>query len=249
MKDTPLPFTVWAIRTVGLPLVAAASAKHAWIAGDVMAVELEHVPAEGSPLVGQRLQFHDVLHETVELDAVVVHDGADVIDLVEGAEHGGFPDLAFLDFAVAQHHIDAGRAAVHPQREAHAQREGEAVAERTGGGLEHGEEAHVRVALVDGAELAQGVQLVFGAVARFGQRGVEHRRGMALGKDEAVAVGPLGVGRIVPHGIEIERSDDIGGGERAARMAGARGSRHLNDVPPHAPGDRLQFFDGLLRHG
>ena len=138
MNETPLPLTVWATMQVGWPLVASASASAAWMAGEVVAVDLDGVPAEGAPFVGQRLDFHDVLYEAVELDAVVVHDGDHVVDLVESAGHGGFPDLAFLDFAVAQQHVGAGRAAVEPRREPHSERQREPFAQRAGGGFQAG---------------------------------------------------------------------------------------------------------------
>ena len=96
-------------------------------------------------------------------------------------------------------------ALVEPRGEAHAEAERQALAERTGGGFERGDEAPVGMALIDGAELAQRVQLVDGRVAALGHDGVEHRSGVALGEDEAVAVGPLGIGGIVPHDVAIER--------------------------------------------
>ena len=128
MKETPLPLTVWATTQVGLPLVASASSKALSDRRQVVAVDLDGVPAEGAPLVGQRLDFHDVLDEAIELDAVVVHDGDHVVDLVEGARHGRFPDLAFLDLAVAEHDVGAGRPSVQAGGEPHPDAEREPFA-------------------------------------------------------------------------------------------------------------------------
>ena len=138
MKETPLPLMVWATMQVGLPLVASASSKRLADGGEVVAVDLERVPAERAPLFGQRRDFHDVLHEAIELDLVVIHDGHHVVELVKSAGHGGFPDLPFLDLAVAQHDVGARRAAVQPRREPHAERQRQALAQRAGGGFQAG---------------------------------------------------------------------------------------------------------------
>ena len=57
---------------------------------------------------------------------------------VEGARHGGFPDLSFLDFAVAQHDVSARWPAIQARRQAHPERQRQAFAERAGGSLEAG---------------------------------------------------------------------------------------------------------------
>ena len=54
MNETPLPLMVWAIIAVGLPLVAAASANAPCNRGNVVPVDLDGVPSECPPFVGQR---------------------------------------------------------------------------------------------------------------------------------------------------------------------------------------------------
>ena len=90
-----------------------------------------------------------------------------------------------------------------------------------GGSLQSGNEAHIRVALVNRAQLAQRIQLILGGVARLGHDAVEHRRGMTFGEDEAVAIRPFRIGRIVTHHVEVKRHQDFDRGKRTAGMAGS----------------------------
>src|SRR5205823_4578724 len=82
---------------------------------EIVTVDLDGVPAEGPPFIGQRRDLHNVLHEAVELDAVVVHNGHHIIHLMVWAGHGRFPNLAFLDLAIAEHHVGARWSAIQPR--------------------------------------------------------------------------------------------------------------------------------------
>src|SRR5581483_3577875 len=196
-----------------------------------MPIELDSMPSEGTPLVGERRYIHDVLDEPVELDLVVIHDRDYVVDLVIRAEHGRFPDLSFLTFAVAQHHVSARRAVVEAGGAAHPESERETLAEGTGGCLERWDKTHIRMSLIDGSELAQGFELILGSVARLGEHRVEDRARVTLRQDKAVALGPLGVGGVVPHdAAEEQRHQDFDGGERSPRVAGFGGSGHFDNV-------------------
>ena len=100
MNETPLPFTVFAMMQVGLPLVDAAFA-NASAAPEYYDRRSPDVPTECPPFVCERLQVHNVFHKAVELNFVVIDDADDIVHLVERREHRGFPDLAFLAFTVA----------------------------------------------------------------------------------------------------------------------------------------------------
>ena len=71
----------------------------------------------------------------------------------------------------------------------------EALAERAGGDLDARGPGHVGVALEMRADLAQPHQVVGGEVAVLGERRVLDRGRVALGEDEAVALGPVRVRR------------------------------------------------------
>ena len=250
MNETPLPLMVWAMTAVGLPFGGRRFLKRGVERGQVVPVDIDGVPAKRSPLVDDGLDFHDVLDEAIQLNAVGVHNGHHVIDLVVTAEHRAFPDLAFLNLAVAHHGVRPGRAAIQARRQRHAERERNAFAQRSRRSLQRRKKAHVRMALVHRAQLAKRVQLVRGTVSGLGHHRVEHRRGVALGQDKAVAVRPFGIGGIVPHDAEVEREQNFNGRKRSARMPGARRANHFDNRPAHALGHYRQFIQTLrLLHG
>src|ERR1035438_8156068 len=188
----------------------------------VVAVDLDGVPPESPPFLRQRRDLHDVVYEAVELDPVVVHNRHHVVELVERARHGGLPDLAFLDFAVAQHGVGAAPPPVQARRDAHPQRHRKTFAQRSGGSLQRRYEPHVRVALVYRAQLAQRVQSIERriGVPRLRHDGIKHRRRVPFGENEAVPVRPLRVLRIDPHSVEIEFNHSLDGRKPAVRVAG-----------------------------
>ena len=141
MKDTPLPLTVWATMNVGAPRRGLRLVERLADLGDVVAVDLEHGPAEGLPLGDHGLEVEDLRHEVVELDLVVVEDDGEVVERVVGlAElgrgHGRLPHLALLDLAVAEDAVHARGRAGELEPEGHAERDREALAERAGRGLD-----------------------------------------------------------------------------------------------------------------
>ena len=199
-----------------------------------MAVDLDGVPAEGAPFIGQRRDVHDVFHEAIELDAVVVHDGHHVIQLMERAGHGRFPDLPFLDLAVAQHHVGArrppSRRAASPIPSASDRPSPSEPVEASSDGMKR----MSGMALVNRAELAQGVQLVERGIGIAGLRhhGVEHRRGVSLGKNEAVAIRQGGILRIDVHVVEIQLHQNLHRRERPPGWPDSGGADHHHDFPP-----------------
>ena len=103
-------------------------------------------------------------------------------------------------------------------RERHAARRGKSLSQRTGGNLDAGQFLGIGVSLKPAAELAQRRKLRVREVAAARERGVQHRRGVSLAKDETVASGPVGRGRPVVQFVEVQRGNDVGGGEGAARV-------------------------------
>jgi CobQ-like glutamine amidotransferase family enzyme len=70
-------------------------------------------------------------------------------------------------------------------------------------------------------ELAEVLQVVDGQiVAGEVQQAVDQHRAVAVGLDEAVAVGPLGVGRVVAQVAAPQHFGDFGHAHRGARVAG-----------------------------
>src|SRR5229473_452481 len=82
-------------------------------------------------------------------------------------------------------------------------------------------------------------------VSSFSQDRVERRTPVAFGEDEAVAVRPIRVLRIVPQHPEVKGAEQLDLGERAARMAAAGGANHPDDLNPQAIGQPLQLSYGV----
>jgi len=103
-----------------------------------------------------------------------------------------------------------------------AHRIGDALAERAGRGLDALGVAEFRVARRLRAELTEGLEIVerHVPVAQKMQQRIEQHRAMAGGEDEAVAVGPCGVGGIEFHELGEQHGGHVGGAHRQARMAG-----------------------------
>ena len=174
--------------------------------------------------------------------------------MVVGGEHGRFPDLPLLDFAVAEQREDAALGAAvallvnaHAERDARGNRE--PLAKRSGRDLDTGKLLGIGVALQTAVQLAQRKQFVFGNITKLGKRGVEHGRRMALRENEVIAFGMLRIGfGIVHHAAKIERGDDVRGGKRSARMTATGLFKHLDDVFAHVVRTRLDLVYGFLNH-
>ena len=114
-----------------------------------------------------------------------------------GGKHGRFPNLAFLALAIAQKRDDGMIVVVDLQTSCQATRNREALAERSRGNLDAGNEARIGVPLQTRAELAQRDELLDREIACMCERCVKRRRCMTFRKDEAVAVGSFRVLRVV----------------------------------------------------
>src|SRR5688572_29032766 len=88
----------------------------------VVAVDLDDVPAEAAPALGRLTEGHDLFGGSVDLQAVAVEDGAEVVELVMGGGHRGLPDLALLRLAVSEDAVGAVVAVVQAGRKGHADR-------------------------------------------------------------------------------------------------------------------------------
>lgn len=174
--------------------------------------------------------MHQVRDEVVILDAVFIHNRHEVIQLVLGGGHGRFPYLAFLCFPVAKKNEDAAGKIVAFGGDRHADPGGQPLAERPGCHVQAGDFAHIRMPLKPGTKLTQGVQLFHGEKAAHGKGGIDNRTAMPLGEDEAVALPPIGLVRPDIHFTEIKRRYNVGCGQRAAGVPGARRVDHGEQV-------------------
>jgi hypothetical protein len=66
---------------------------------------------------------------------------------------------------------------------------------------------------------------------------------LSFGENEAVAIGPFGVGGIDAHGIEVELDYNFDGRQRSAGMPRLGGRDHGYNVAAYTLGNLLKFFD------
>ena len=210
---------------------------------DIVAIDFDHMPVEGGPFFRDGLDRLDIGDQAIELAEVPVEDGAEVIELEGGRVEGAFPDLALLAFAVTEHAEDAVVALIEFGGHGHADGDGEALAEGTCGCLDAGAAEPVRVALEGAAECAQGIEQCGIEVSGAGQGGVLDRDGVAFGEDEAVAVLPEGLFRVMPQVMKVEGDDHFDGGKAPAGMTASGFVEHLDDIDPHEAAEFFQLID------
>src|SRR6266542_6112231 len=83
----------------------------------IVPVDLLPEPAERLPLRCQRREVEDFLRGARLLIAVLIVDGDEVFELELVSGHGGFPDLALVNLAVAAQDVDARVEAVQADGE------------------------------------------------------------------------------------------------------------------------------------
>ena len=165
-------------------------------------------------------------------------------------QRGGFGGDAFHQVAVGDDGVDVGI----DQFEAgpvegrgkmrggngHADAGGKALSQRAGGGLHAGGQPVFGVAGGEAAPLAEVLELLEGqVVAGEMQQGVEQHGAVPAGEDEAVAVGPARVARVV---TQVARPEGVGHGSRAHRQPGMSGVGLLDGVG----GEKANGVDGAV---
>src|SRR5262249_47564145 len=104
----------------GLALDTCRSVQTVGDLSHVVAVDLQDVPVERAPLVDHRLEWHHLIHVTVDLSVVVVEDRSEGIHLVFRGAHRRFPDLSLLRLAISDYAVDVELAAVELRSDGHA---------------------------------------------------------------------------------------------------------------------------------
>ena len=203
---------------------------------EVVAVDAPDLPAEAAEALVDRLDAHDVLGVAVDAQAVAVDDADQALQPEMARRHRRFPDLALVQLAVAQHAVDPVVALLHPAGKRHADRDREAVAERAGAEVDALDLLHVGMVAERAAQARVVVEQRRLEEAEVGQHRIEADRGVALAQDEAVAIGPVRARRIDPQMGVVERCEQLGRGERAGVVAGARDPGQPHRLQAHEAG-------------
>jgi len=113
----------------------------------VVAVDAQHVPAKCRVLGGERFYLHHVFDQAVDLQAVAINHGDDVVEMKVAGLHRRFPHLALLLLAVAHQAEDLVLPAIDAGGERHPDRDAEPLAEGAGGDFDAGQPEPVRMPL------------------------------------------------------------------------------------------------------
>ena len=192
----------------------------------------DHVPAVGLE-ARRRVVGEPAVHLAVDRDAVVVVDRHQLAQAPGAGQRGDLVRDAFHQAAIAEEHpgvvidhvmagaIEMRRQHLFGQRE--ADRVGQALAERAGGGFHSRRLAGFRMAGGLRVQLAEALQLLHRQVetGQVQQRVLQHRA-VSVGEHEAVAVGPLRVARVELQEIVPQHLGEVGHAHRHARMTGLR---------------------------
>ena len=99
----------------------------------VVTAGAQDVPAEAGVLFGERLNLHHILDQAVDLQAVAVDDGDDVVETEVAGLHRRLPHLAFLLFAIAHQAEDLVPLTGRARCKRHAHRNAQPLPKRAGG--------------------------------------------------------------------------------------------------------------------
>ena len=209
---------------------------------EVVAVGAAHLPAEGAELVLDRPEIADGGDRRVRLQLVVIDDRDDLRQPLVGARLQRFPDLPFLQLAVAGHQHDASAAAGEAVRARHAVRLRDAHAERSGVGRDERRRLDVGMA-GQAAEAPQLVQQIEVELAERDQQRIERRRVVPLGREVDVGAGRAAVG--VGELLGPQPRDQIGGAEARSDVAGAGLHDHVERVQAADVGQQGRALDRI----
>ena len=213
-----------------------------------MAVHTDDVPVEGLKLLIQRLRGHHVRRGAVDLQAVDVHHGAQVVQAVLGRRHGGLPHLALLDLAVAQQGIHPVVPAVGFARQSHAHGRGDPLPQAARGHIHALDVAHFGMARHVPFNAAELLELLQWKKAPLGQSGVERRRTVPLGEHKAIPLRGLRSVGVHPHHVEIQGCEDIQRRQGAADVSRRRAVHHIQRQQPGTRRRQCQVLNLCLFH-
>jgi hypothetical protein len=202
------------------------------------------MPLKGAELVGKRHSRVNFVDTAVNLQAIVIDDSDEVIQVVVAGEHGRLPHLALLALAVAQQRVDA--VAVTPALcgECHSNRGGDTLTERSGRHVDARRVIHIGMALQAAADTTERLELLLGKEPALGEHGIERRSAVSLGEHKAIALGAARIRRVDIHFLKVEVGHNVGGAKRSARMPRLGGVNRSHDTLPDLIGDLRQFLVG-----
>jgi hypothetical protein len=151
-------------------------------------------------------------------EPVHVQDDRQVVELPVRGVLERFPDRSLRHLAVSHQHPDPVRTGIYGlRRQGNANTDGQAEAQRTGGDVDPWKR-RAGVALEAAAKAAQRQELLVADRSGRGVERIEERRGVALGEDQVVVVGMVGLFEVVAEVLLSQHREQIRGGHRRGRM-------------------------------
>ena len=182
-----------------------------------MGIHMDDMKVEGFELFVYGVGGADLVNRAVDLQPVIVHDDAQVIQFTESRQHGGLPYLAFLNLAVSQKGVDPEILTVHFRAQGHAHSGGDPLSQGTGGHI-HPRDVDAGMPLQVRTKLTEGGQILRREKSPVRQCGIESRGIMSFGEHKPVPDLPVRVGRVNLHLLKIQIGEHIRRGKGASRM-------------------------------
>ena len=209
---------------------------------DVVAVDALDVPAERRPFVGDRFDAQHPGGGAVGLQGVDVDHRGQVAQPVMACAHRRLPRRALVELTVGEEVEDPRRRTLVTQPQGHADRDGQAVAQRAAGDLHAGGVAGHSRHRQPGPVGAVGVEFVDVDDAGFGQRGVQPDGVVTGRQQEPVPALPVRILGAVAQLVGVDGGEHVGGAEGLPDVALALGLAHVEDVVAHAVGGRRHLL-------
>ena len=185
---------------------------------DIMAVDLERVPAVGLGARGVGVEVPAVHRLSALTEPVDVHDRHQLVEPLYAGVLNRLPDRAFGHLGVTAQAPDAvGQAVQVAAAEREPGRDREALSQRAGRDVDP-RQRRCRVALQTRSEFPEGQQLVIGDRAGGVEYRIHERRGVALGEDQVIVVGVGGGIEVVVQVVGHQDRHQVGGRHRGRGM-------------------------------
>ena len=190
-----------------------------------MPIDSHDPPAEGLVLLGDRLDGHHRVGLAVNLQMIVVQDGHDIVEFVVSRFHGSFPDLSLLLLAIAHNAKDAVREAIEPARERTAYGDAQTLPQRARRTFHARQFQPMRMSLQRRTQASQQSQVQLIEEAGEGQSCIERWSLVSSRPEDAVAVGPGGISRVMFGYVEIQGGSNVHHRKGSACVSGARATK------------------------
>ena len=200
--------------------------------GNVMAVDLDRLPAEATRPVGVGVQVPAVHRLAGLAEPIDVDDGRQVVQLPEAGGLERLPHRALGHLRVAAQAPDVvGQPVEVLSGVRDADRDRQALAQRAGGHVHPGQDWR-RMPLDPAPQLAEGEHLLVTDGAGRLEHRVQQRRGVALREDQVVIARVRRLAEVVVQVAAHQDRHQVSGGHRRGRMTGGCRGAGADRVDP-----------------